>query len=114
MVDLLASDEHDAGAVRSQDIAVLFVDIVGFTEHPRARHAQQVMDLLRRYHALIEEAIFENGGTLDKYLGDGVMATSGRRSRARTTPPTRSRPRAGSSPAWSGSTGRARRAARPR
>jgi adenylate cyclase len=77
MVDLLASDDHDPGAVRSQDIAVLFVDIVGFTEIAERGTPPEVMELLRRYHALIEEAIFENGGTLDKYLGDGVMATFG-------------------------------------
>jgi adenylate cyclase len=77
MVDVLASDEHDAGAVRSQDVAVLFVDIVGFTSIAERGTPQQVMELLRRYHALIEEAVFEAGGTLDKYLGDGVMATFG-------------------------------------
>jgi adenylate cyclase len=77
MVNLLASGEHDPGAVRSQDIAVLFVDIVGFTSLAESGTPDEVMELLRRYHALIEEAIFENGGTLDKYLGDGVMATFG-------------------------------------
>ena len=77
MVNLLASAEHDPGAVRSQDIAVLFVDIVGFTSIAESSTPAEVMELLRRYHALIEEAIFENGGTLDKYLGDGVMATFG-------------------------------------
>jgi adenylate cyclase len=32
---------------------------------------------LRRYYAVIERAVFDHGGTLDKYLGDGVMATFG-------------------------------------
>ena len=77
MVNLLASGEQDPGAVRSQDIAVLFVDIVGFTSLAESGTPNEVMELLRRYHALIEEAVFENGGTLDKYLGDGVMATFG-------------------------------------
>ena len=77
MVNLLASSEPDPGAVRSQDIAVLFVDIVGFTGIAESGTPDEVMELLRRYHALIEEAIFDNGGTLDKYLGDGVMATFG-------------------------------------
>jgi adenylate cyclase len=77
MVNLLASGEQDAGAVRSQDIAVLFVDIVGFTSLAESGTPGEVMQLLRRYHGLIEEAIFENNGTLDKYLGDGVMATFG-------------------------------------
>jgi adenylate cyclase len=77
IVDVLASDDHDVGAVRNQDVAVLFVDIVGFTEISERSTPHQVMDLLRRYLSLVEEAIFENGGTLDKYLGDGVMATFG-------------------------------------
>lgn len=77
MVDVLASDDHDVGAVRTQDVAVLFIDIVGFTEISERSTPQQVMDLLRRYLALVESVIFDYGGTLDKYLGDGVMATFG-------------------------------------
>ncbi|MGO4835487.1 adenylate/guanylate cyclase domain-containing protein, partial [Rhizobiaceae sp. 2RAB30] len=74
---VLASDDHDVGAVRTQDVAVLFIDIVGFTEISERSTPQQVMDLLRRYLSLVESVIFEYGGTLDKYLGDGVMATFG-------------------------------------
>ena len=77
MVDVLASSAHDVGAVRSQNVAVLFVDIVGFTKIAEQHPPEKVMQMLRRYHAVIENAIFENGGTLDKYLGDGVMATFG-------------------------------------
>lgn len=77
MVDMLASKQHDVGAVRSQDVAVLFTDIVGFTEYAERHSPQEVMDFLRDYHAIVERAIFENNGTLDKYLGDGVMATFG-------------------------------------
>ena len=78
LVDVLASTDHDVGAVRSQDVAVLFTDIVGFTEYAERNDANEVMDLLRKYHALVERAIFENSGTLEKYIGDGVMATFGR------------------------------------
>lgn len=77
MVDLLASTHHDIGAVRTQNVAVLFTDIVGFTKFAEEHAPEQVMDLLRHYHAFIERSIFQNGGTLDKYLGDGVMATFG-------------------------------------
>jgi adenylate cyclase len=77
LVDELASTRHDIGAVRSQEVAVLFADIVGFTQIAERETPETVMTLLRRYHAVIEEAIFSNGGTLDKYLGDGVMATFG-------------------------------------
>ena len=77
IVEVLASHEHDVGAVRTQDVAVVFIDIVGFTEISERSTPQQVMDLLRRYLSLVEGVIFEYGGTLDKYLGDGVMATFG-------------------------------------
>ncbi len=77
MVDSLASTNHDIGAVRSQEIAVLFSDIVGFTKIAETETPERVMTLLRDYHKVVEKALFENGGTLDKYLGDGVMATFG-------------------------------------
>lgn len=77
LVDVLASSDHDIGAVRSQSVGVLFTDIVGFTEFAEQQSPEEVMDLLREYHAIVEMAIFDNSGTLDKYLGDGVMATFG-------------------------------------
>ena len=77
MVDELASARSDVGAVRSQEVAVLFADIVGFTQLAERETPETVMQLLRRCHGVMEQAIFANGGTLDKYLGDGVMATFG-------------------------------------
>jgi len=77
LVDELASASSDVGSVRSQEVAVLFADIVGFTELAEREKPETVIRILRSCHAVIEEAIFSNGGTLDKYLGDGVMATFG-------------------------------------
>jgi len=77
MVDTLASRSHALGGVRTAEIAVVFVDIVGFTKLAEALPPAQTVDLLRRYYAAIEGAVFDHGGTLDKYLGDGVMATFG-------------------------------------
>ena len=77
IVDELASATSDVGAVRSQEVAVLFADIVGFTQLAERQSPEVVMRLLRQCHATIEQAIFSNGGTLEKYLGDGVMATFG-------------------------------------
>lgn len=78
LVDAIASTNRDIRAVRNQDVAVLFTDIVGFTQYAERNTPENVMDLLRTYHALIEKTIFENSGTLEKYIGDGVMATFGR------------------------------------
>jgi adenylate cyclase len=77
LVDELAHHDEPLGKVRSQDVAVLFADIVGFTQYAESHSAEQVIALLRRFHAILEEKIFAHGGTLDKYLGDGVMATFG-------------------------------------
>ena len=77
LVDELASASSDVGSVRSQEVAVLFADIVGFTQLAERERPETVIQLLRSCHAIIEQAIFSNGGTLDKYLGDGVMATFG-------------------------------------
>ena len=77
LLDSLASTDHDIGAVRNQEVAVLFTDIVGFTEFAESTTPEAVMELLRDYHSMVEAAVFQNGGTLDKYLGDGAMATFG-------------------------------------
>lgn len=58
----------------SRDIAVLFVDIRGFTTLSEALSPEQVVEMLNEYLALTTEAIFKNGGTLDKFIGDATMA----------------------------------------
>ncbi|MEO1613409.1 MAG: adenylate/guanylate cyclase domain-containing protein, partial [Pseudomonadota bacterium] len=63
--------------VKTQDIAVLFVDIVGFTRYAADRPSEEVIRTLRDFHARMESEVFAHGGTLDKYLGDGLMATFG-------------------------------------
>ncbi len=77
IVDRLAQLDQPLETVRAQPIAVMFVDIVGFTRMVQRSDPQDVIALLREYHAWVERAVFDNGGTLDKYLGDGVMATFG-------------------------------------
>lgn len=62
---------------REQSVAVLFADIVGFTQLCEREGAQQVIALLREYHNRLGNAVFERDGTLDKYIGDGLMATFG-------------------------------------
>ena len=57
--------------------AVLFADIVGFTAYADGRSPIEVIGTLRQFHERMEREVFRHGGTLDKYLGDGLMATFG-------------------------------------
>ncbi|WP_299586433.1 adenylate/guanylate cyclase domain-containing protein [uncultured Tateyamaria sp.] len=77
MVDELSTKDEPLGQIRSHDAAVLFVDIVGFTAYSDGRPPQEVIETLRAFHARMESEVFAHGGTLDKYLGDGLMATFG-------------------------------------
>ncbi len=56
------------------DIAVLFVDIRGFTTMSEVLTPQEVVSILNRYLTLTTECIMKNHGTLDKFVGDCTMA----------------------------------------
>jgi adenylate cyclase len=77
MVDQLAQADSPLTHVREQNVAVLFADLVGFTRWSEKRTPTEVIDFLRQVHVRLERAIFEHGGTLDKFMGDGIMATFG-------------------------------------
>jgi adenylate cyclase len=77
VVDVLSVREHPFGDVRRQAAAVLFADIRGFTTRCEAMAPEEAMIFLRDFHARMEAVIFEHGGTLDKILGDGLLAVFG-------------------------------------
>ena len=61
----------------SQVITILFADIRGFTRISEHAPPEKIVSLLNRYFSAMTEIIFAHGGTLDKYLGDGLMALFG-------------------------------------
>ncbi|HEY5762925.1 MAG TPA: adenylate/guanylate cyclase domain-containing protein [Rhodocyclaceae bacterium] len=63
-----------AQAGRSQEITVLFSDIRGFTTLSETRSPEEIVRILNRYFDLQVEAIFASDGTLDKFIGDAIMA----------------------------------------
>jgi len=77
IVEELANADAPLGAGRRQDVAVLFADVVGFTKLAEGLAPDRVLALLREVHRLLAREVFAHGGTLDKYLGDGVLATFG-------------------------------------
>jgi adenylate cyclase len=77
LVDLLADRDEPLGALRRDTIAVLFVDIVGFTNTAEEMPPEAVAALLRAFHERMTAQIFACGGTVDKYIGDEVLAVFG-------------------------------------
>jgi adenylate cyclase len=60
-----------------RDVTVLFADIRGFTAMAESMAPRDVVNILNKYFQLMADAIFANGGTLDKFMGDCVMAVFG-------------------------------------
>jgi adenylate cyclase len=77
IVEDLANHDAPFAVVNAQPAAVLFAHVVGFTAMAQDEPPERVIGFLRALHQRLEQAIFENGSTLDKYMGDGVMAIFG-------------------------------------
>jgi adenylate cyclase len=63
--------------VRSIDISILFADISGFTPMSESKKPEEVAEFLSHFFSCAVESIFAYGGTLDKFIGDAVMAFFG-------------------------------------
>ncbi|HET7726670.1 MAG TPA: adenylate/guanylate cyclase domain-containing protein [Candidatus Limnocylindrales bacterium] len=66
-----------AGQAERRVVSVLFADLVGFTTLAEGRDAEQVRELLSRYFETSSEIIARYGGTVEKFIGDAVMAVWG-------------------------------------
>ncbi|BAY87181.1 multi-sensor hybrid histidine kinase [Calothrix parasitica NIES-267] len=58
-------------------ITVLFSDIVGFTQLSNTLRSRKVAELLNEYLEAMTKAVFDNGGTVDKFMGDAILALYG-------------------------------------
>jgi adenylate cyclase len=74
---ILANPDQVHLGGENQTVTILFADVRGFTRMSEKMEPQEVVELLNEYFTEMTDLVFENGGTLDKYLGDGLMAVFG-------------------------------------
>src|SRR6266545_581368 len=72
-----AAPEVEAPVAERRLVAVLFADLVGFTTLSESKDAEEVRDLLSRYFDTCRRLIDRYGGTIEKFIGDAVMAVWG-------------------------------------
>ena len=74
---IVRSEEIGVGAGESRDAAILNLDLRGFTPLAERHSPDAVMRLLAEYQAEMVPIVRKHGGSIDKFLGDGIMATFG-------------------------------------
>ena len=80
VVDRILADAGDGvGTLVAQerDVSVLFCDLVGFTTMSERMGPSELARILNRYFAKMSDVVFDHEGTLDKFIGDAVMAVFG-------------------------------------
>lgn len=73
VIEQLDPDSLHLGGKRA-NITVLFADIRGFTTFSESLEPEKLVKVLNRYLAAMAEAVLEHGGTIDKFMGDAIMA----------------------------------------
>jgi PAS domain S-box-containing protein len=77
MVEVLAGADEALRTVRSHDAGILFADIIGFSQFIATERPEEAFAVVREFHARMARVVFRFQGTLDKYIGDGLMASFG-------------------------------------
>lgn len=77
VVEELSSEDNPLGQGVRQTVTILFSDIRNFTKMSEGMDPQELADFLTEFRDRMTNSIFLNGGTIDKFVGDAIMATFG-------------------------------------
>lgn len=77
VADAIIAGGQSFGSPTTREVAVLFADIVGFTAMSEHMTPERTVLLLKSFHQRCSRVVFRHGGSLDKYMGDGFLATFG-------------------------------------
>jgi class 3 adenylate cyclase len=70
---IVRGDADDPLASHRREVAVVFIDLRGFTAFAETAEPEEVMAVLREYHARMGELVLASEGTLERFTGDGMM-----------------------------------------
>jgi len=77
VAEMVVANPHIRLGGVNQEVTVMFADIRGFTPMSENLEPGRVVEILNEYFTRVTDVIFDNGGMLDKYMGDAVMAVFG-------------------------------------
>jgi class 3 adenylate cyclase len=73
IAETILGNEADLFKTHRREITVVFLDLRGFTAFSDNAEPEEVMDVLRHYHAEMGQLVFKYEGTLERFMGDGIV-----------------------------------------